>query len=452
MVLSRIHSAEISISNEKLFNALAVEIDSLIANKKLPEALRRLEEFRKLKSFGNNRSYYEIIKKLSTYCIQKNNIYDDLRLEITEPNVDLHLQGHSYGFSSDGSKVLCAVGQSITLWDTNTGNIIHTFHVDMSYINFICFSPNEHMILLGGYGGEHQLAKLQLWNTNTCQYICSFDGHKKEIMTACFHPDGTKVLSGSQDETVKLWDIATGNCIRTFEGHEHNVVSVSFHPDGSKILSASSDNTVKLWDIVTEECIHTFIFGYVNKKSAGWNVEKNCMAYFSPDGHKILSIGGHDAIIKLWDASSGECVHIFEGKKGLYAAYSPDGRKLLIRQPNYKDIEIWDMVHIGDCIHSFKGCPDWLTSFCFSSNGMRIILASYSDIRVYDLEYDLTFPGWHDWDEGARPYLDIFLTLHPNWTEDDFNNILIPDLQNRGYGWLRPEGVRIKLDELQFGW
>jgi len=37
-------------------------------------------------------------------------------------------------------------------------------------------------------------------------------------------------------------------------------------------------------------------------------------------------------------------------------------------------------------------------------------------------------------------------------TEEDFNNILILDLQNRGYGWLRPEGVRIKLDELQFGW
>jgi len=46
-------------------------------------------------------------------------------------------------------------------------------------------------------------------------------------------------------------------------------------------------------------------------------------------------------------------------------------------------------------------------------------------------------------------YLDIFLTLHSNWTDEDFNNILIPNLQKCGYGWLRPEGVRAKLDELK---
>ena len=66
---------------------------------------------------------------------------------------------------------------------------------------------------------------------------------------------------------------------------------------------------------------------------------------------------------------------------------------------------------------------------------------------------ELHFPGWHDWDEGARPFLNIFLKLHPNWTDEDFNNILIPDLQNRGYGWLLPEGVRkelIKMSERSF--
>ncbi|MDR2370550.1 MAG: hypothetical protein LBD71_03650 [Treponema sp.] len=31
---------------------------------------------------------------------------------------------------------------------------------------------------------------------------------------------------------------------------------------------------------------------------------------------------------------------------------------------------------------------------------------------------------------------------------DDFNSILIPDLQNRGYGWLRPEGIRKEPEEM----
>jgi hypothetical protein len=88
-----------------------------------------------------------------------------------------------------------------------------------------------------------------------------------------------------------------------------------------------------------------------------------------------------------------------------------------------------------------------MNSLSFSRDGTKIAYADNGRIIIYDLDYDLTFPGWQDWDEGARPYLDIFLTLHPNWTDEDFNNILVPDLQNRGYGWLRPEGVRKELEK-----
>jgi hypothetical protein len=81
-------------------------------------------------------------------------------------------------------------------------------------------------------------------------------------------------------------------------------------------------------------------------------------------------------------------------------------------------------------------------------------------IRLWELVWDYEFPGWADLDDGARPSLEIFLTIHcqcgkdgisparkPTWTEDDFQKLLT-DLQYRGYGWLRPEGVRKKLEEM----
>jgi hypothetical protein len=34
----------------------------------------------------------------------------------------------------------------------------------------------------------------------------------------------------------------------------------------------------------------------------------------------------------------------------------------------------------------------------------------------------------------------------PTWTEQDFQ-ILLQDLQCAGYGWIRPEGIRAKLEE-----
>jgi hypothetical protein len=80
------------------------------------------------------------------------------------------------------------------------------------------------------------------------------------------------------------------------------------------------------------------------------------------------------------------------------------------------------------------------------------------------LDWEYEFPGWADWDEGARPYLEAFLILYcpygsdgisrigkPIWNDEDFKK-LITDLQCRSYGWLRPEGVRKKLEEMTANW
>ena len=39
--------------------------------------------------------------------------------------------------------------------------------------------------------------------------------------------------------------------IRTLEGHTASVNSVAVTPDGTKIVSGSLDNTIKVWDIAS---------------------------------------------------------------------------------------------------------------------------------------------------------------------------------------------------------
>ena len=36
-------------------------------------------------------------------------------------------------------------------------------------------------------------------------------------------PDGRRVVSGSDDKTLKVWDVATGKCVATLEGHSREV-------------------------------------------------------------------------------------------------------------------------------------------------------------------------------------------------------------------------------------
>ena len=73
------------------------------------------------------------------------------------------------------------------------------------------------------------------------------EGHSDYVLSVAYSPDGTKIISGSGDETVKIWDANTGQCLKTLEGHSDDVESVAYSPDGTKIISGSLDNTIKIW-------------------------------------------------------------------------------------------------------------------------------------------------------------------------------------------------------------
>ena len=36
-------------------------------------------------------------------------------------------------------------------------------------------------------------------------------------------PDGRRVVSASEDNTLKVWDVATGECVATLQGHSKDV-------------------------------------------------------------------------------------------------------------------------------------------------------------------------------------------------------------------------------------
>ncbi|MDW8102829.1 MAG: WD40 repeat domain-containing protein [Anaerolineae bacterium] len=108
-----------------------------------------------------------------------------------------------------------------------------------------------------------------------------------------------------------------------------------------------------------------------------------------------------------------------------------------------------------------------MTSIAFSPDGQYALSGSEDQtLRLWALDWEWGFPELADWDEGARPYLEIFLKLHtpygpdglsragpPQWTEEDFQKLL-HELSLRGFGWLRPEGVRRELEKMarERGW
>jgi hypothetical protein len=139
------------------------------------------------------------------------------------------------------------------------------------------------------------------------------------VTSVAFSPDGSKIASGSVDNTIKLWRVSDGSLLRTLEGHTGPVTSVAFSPDGSKIASGGGDWTIKLWRVSDGELLRT-LEGHTDAVAS---------VAFSPDGSVIASGGGwNDKTIKLWLVSDGALLKTYdEETAGVTSiAYSPDGR------------------------------------------------------------------------------------------------------------------------------
>jgi WD40 repeat protein len=83
-------------------------------------------------------------------------------------------------------------------------------------------------------------------------------GHTVTVHSVSFSSDGTRIASGSKDNTVRVWDAVTGQQLgETFQG-PGLVLSFAFSSDGTRIASGSSEGTVRLWDAVTGQPLSEF--------------------------------------------------------------------------------------------------------------------------------------------------------------------------------------------------
>jgi len=430
---------------EREFNTLITKAQACLLENDLPSALKMLETARRIPGYERHKNVLSILAKLSRR---------GRRTALRDIWISLTLSGHyakvqSVIFAPDGKYLVSGGGDgTIRFWNFRTGQELKCLQGHTGEVFSVSFSQDGHFLASGGRDRV-----LRVWNIDEGYELVQLKGHTAEVGAVAFAPHSYFVASGDWEGNVYLWDIKTSKKIKDFKSTTKSVFSLSFSPDGRLLTHSNLDSTDKIlvWDIASGNLYPT-----------GWHPNGPFVLSFSPDG-KLLIFTDLNGNIVIWDLVVGVLRKFISNAHDgpIFAlTFSPD-EQFLFSGGIDNFLRMWDL-NSGEKLWEMRLFP--ILALSFSPDGRFLAVAGEStSICLLELDWEYEFPEEKDWDEGARPYLEIFLTLHtpygpdgltrqgkPQWTEEDFQKLL-QELGSRGYGWLRPEGVRRKLEELAKG-
>jgi WD40 repeat protein/serine/threonine protein kinase len=418
--LSRVVNTQDLEVQQRRFRQIVAEAKTHIQKKDLRAALKSLDETFRI-PFVHWHTRQKLNDDIGKYC----------RIKGVRSLVQERAVGKAcckYAFSPEG----CVISKG-RLYDVVNGKYLHKFE-DFSDLHLYTFSlDNKFVYGVAGNSDDPQHIRVFDLKTGKCLFSIN-NAHNSAVNALTVSHDGKYLLSSSDDGTAKLWNTEKRCCINIF-AHEREVKSAVFGPDMQTVVTFSTSSP---------SCRQGKVFKW-DARSGKECVVRDSVCSICPDHSNTRLLLGKTGGVEIIDLNTLEtlanCLHKNDPD---YCAtdvkFLPDERYAL-SSGTPGSICYWNLEEEKHLL-SLRN-----KSLSLSIHpGGNYAIAYASNCYLIHIDHLYEFPGWAEWDECALPYLQKFLRLYPNWTTEHLTEILIPELQNRGLGWIKPEGIQIQLN------
>ncbi len=205
-------------------------------------------------------------------------------------------------------------------------------------------------------------------------------GHTALVRKVLFTPDAQKLITVSEDKTIRFWDVATGEPLRVLrppsrESEDGMLFAAAISPDGKTLAVGGlsfdeSDPCIYLISLADEQIVRSL-------KGHEYQILD---LSFSADGRRLIS-GGGDHTARIWNVDTGATIQTLRGHSlGVYGVvFSPDDQQCATASSD-RTAAIWS-VNSGHRIATLEGHTDQLFSVDWSPDG-RLLATGASDDTV----------------------------------------------------------------------
>eukprot|EP00004_Rigifila_ramosa_P021326 TRINITY_DN5654_c0_g1_i1.p1 TRINITY_DN5654_c0_g1~~TRINITY_DN5654_c0_g1_i1.p1 ORF type:complete len:727 (-),score=120.16 TRINITY_DN5654_c0_g1_i1:21-2030(-) len=276
------------------------------------------------------------------------------RLGLSGRRCEKHLEGHSghvirTSMSPAGSSLdlvgSAGVDGAIRLWRTETGECIRVLQPPLGVRELpqcVEFAPKTLRLVSVGYLS----GIVRLFDAETGGLVLEFQDNAdgKGVMSLAFSPDFDAadvpilLASAGMDKRLRIWSLELGasvssppQCLVAAAGHNETINRLAWVHD-NRVVTASNDRTLRVWDSSSGQCLHV-LEGHSDIVS-GLAVSKDRRTVAS--GSRGLL---RDKSVRVWEVQSGQCLMVHSAL--------PDFDQPALIFPDESEIRLFEVVEAG---------------------------------------------------------------------------------------------------------